>query len=30
MGADRAGIYKARVGVNITTDKKRYRDKNQR
>ena len=29
-GADRAGVYRARVGVNVTADKKKNRDKNQR
>ena len=29
-GADRAGVYRARVGVNVTADKEKHRDKNQR
>ena len=29
MGADRAGVYRARVGVNVTADKKKNRDKKQ-
>ena len=29
-GADGAKVYRARVGVNITTDKKKHKDKNQR
>ena len=29
-GADRAGVYRARVRVNVTADKKKNRDKNQR
>ena len=27
-GADRAGVYRARVGMNVTTDEKKHKDKN--
>ena len=30
MGADRAGVYRARVGVNITTDEEKHKDKYHR
>ena len=29
-GPDRAGVYRARVGVNITTDEEKHKDKYQR
>ena len=29
VGADRAGVYRVRVGMNVTTDKKEHKDKNQ-
>ena len=29
-GADSAGVYRARVGVNVTTDEEKHKDKYQR